>query len=118
MPDTTRMQYKTLIVSTALLSLLGCETTPSATQDPAPTLAISTVPNTAILWVNGIGCPGCIPKVEEPMMKLQGVEGVSIALQTGMVTVQLNADNPATREQLEGAIKDGDFTLTKIEMPQ
>ena len=118
MPDTTCMQYKTLIALSASTVFMACEAPPTTHTNEVKVVTTATASNTATLWVNGIGCPGCIPSVEEPMMKLAGVTGVSVELQTGIVTVNLNPNTPASEAQLAGAIEDGGFTLTKIEMPQ
>jgi copper chaperone len=109
----------TILLLATTASFIGCES-PQATTPPAVVVASATSNDgiTATLWVNGIGCPGCIPSVEEPMMKLGGVQDVSIELQTGVVTVTLNESSPATQEELASAIEDGGFTLIKIEMPQ
>ena len=61
-------------------------------------------------WVSRLYC-------EDPVLKLSGVTGIAVELSTGIVTVTLNSDSPASQQQLEGAIEDGGFTLTKIEMP-
>lgn len=107
-----------LIVLSTMCPLIGCETPQTTTPKTVVVTTSATAANTATLWVNGIGCPGCIPSVEEPMMKLAGVEKVTVELQTGVVTVVLNDASSVTEEQLECAIEDGGFTLTKIEMPQ
>jgi copper chaperone CopZ len=112
------MQYKTILALSASTLFVACEAPPSSQSNEVEVITTATSSNTATLWVNGIGCPGCIPSVEEPMMKLSGVTGVSVALQTGVVTVNLDPNTPASEEQLAGAIEDGGFTLTKIEMPQ
>ncbi|HIA72513.1 MAG TPA: copper chaperone [Phycisphaerales bacterium] len=114
------MKNITSIIVLSLTSILiGCDSPmPVNSTEAIVQPAVATGENTATLWVNGIGCPGCIPSVKEPMLKLNGVQAVSVELQTGVVTVTLNETNPATQDQLSGAIEDGGFTLTKIEMPQ
>ena len=114
-----------LIATTAtLLFTLGCEVAPQSSSISQSTGQASeynadlSSENTATLWVKGIGCPGCIPSVEGPLTKLLGVDGVSVDLPTGKVTVALNSSQPATREQLVNAIGDSGFTLDRIEMPQ
>jgi copper chaperone CopZ len=75
-------------------------------------------PNTAVMWVYGMGCPQCAYNVDVQLLKVKGVEGVKLDMLSGKVVAQLSPDNPPTEAQLTKAIKNTGFTLVKIQMPQ
>jgi len=111
--------YTIIAACLVMQSTIGCEapTTTSSEMSSTHQIAMNPAKSTAILWVKGIGCPGCIPNVEGPLTKLSGVENVLVDLPTGKVTVTLASGRPATRDELKQAIVDSGFTLDSIEMP-
>lgn len=116
-----------LAASTALALLASCATTAPAASDPAraPTVASATPPpadavtsaRTALLWVNGMGCPLCSNNVDQQLRQVRGVEDVRINLGTGLVSAELSATEPPTEQQLATAIDRTGFTLVRIQMP-
>lgn len=121
----TPMPIRSTPIHLALLTSLalgvGCQTTTPAAnqnntaQEPSSDFAPET---TAFLWVKGIGCPLCVPNIEDPLTALPGVDRVHVDLSTGKVDVALNPAHPATQQALIDAIDDSGFTLDRIEMPE
>lgn len=72
---------------------------------------------TAVLWVKGLGCPGCIVNIERQLKAVEGVEHIEVDLGSGRVDIALSAENPASRQQLRDAIDESGFTLDRIEAP-
>ena len=118
------MRLHTVIAATIPTALvLGCETMPASPNDAQPTgssaehSALSPAYRTATLWVKGLACPYCVHNVNRQLIALPGVEHVHVELATGRVSVALDTEQPASRQQLVNAIDDSGFTLDRIEMP-
>src|SRR5262245_9774240 len=120
------------VVSMLLLvaSLAGCQSTESSGTGGGVSLGSSSTappvdsghqtalpPNTAVMWVRGMGCPQCAYNVDRQLLKLPGVEDVKVDMGSGKVSARLSPSNPPTREQLAQAIVETGFTLKRIEMP-
>lgn len=116
----------------ALVLATACESTPKASgasADPAHDAVVATESSaapastpaidgrTALIWVNGMGCPLCANNVDSQLKKVPGVEDVKINLGTGIVNVRLSSCGPSTQAQLEQAIDRTGFTLVRIQMP-
>jgi copper chaperone CopZ len=83
-----------------------------------PSTGVSAQPDTAVLTVHGMGCPQCANNVDSQLMKVPGVESVTIDMGSGKVLAKLSPDKHPTRDQLAKAIDETGFTLVKIDMPQ
>jgi len=63
------------------------------------------------LLVDGLACPFCAYGIEKQISKIEGVETISIDINTGTITVSMavgaELDEPAAREAVEAAA----FTL-------
>lgn len=107
--------------------LASCATTPPvASQPAAPGASAGAVAgaadgtsssHTALIWVNGMGCPLCSNNVDAQLKQVRGVEDVRINLGTGLVSADLSPSAPPTEQQLASAIDRTGFTLVKIQMP-
>jgi copper chaperone CopZ len=121
------------LMSAGLASLAGCQSSspardndnhtdhmgaaqPSSGSGRAP--ATATDAHTAVLTVHGMGCPQCANNVDSQLMKVPGVESVSIDMGSGKVLAKLSPSNHPTRDQLAKAIDQTGFTLVKIDMPR
>lgn len=72
---------------------------------------------TAVLWVKGMACPGCIVNIDRQLKAVKGVEHIEVDLASGRVDIVLSSENPASRQQLRDAIDNSGFTLDRIEVP-
>lgn len=117
-----------LLLGSALVSGVGCQTTPTAPSSASPSEAMAgsdamsgTDPqpasNTALFVVNGMGCPLCANNVEKQLRSVPGVERVTINLGTGIVAATLSPSNPPSQAVLERAVRDSGFTLVSSQMP-
>ncbi|MBN8645391.1 MAG: heavy-metal-associated domain-containing protein [Planctomycetes bacterium] len=72
--------------------------------------------DTAIMYVNGMGCPLCATNIDKQLKRVPGVKDVKVDLGSGMVTVGLlpGATHPSPA-RLGDAVEDAGFTLVKIE---
>jgi len=87
-----------------------------STQQPK-TAESSTGDSTAKLYVMGMACPLCANNIDKQLLRVPGVEKVSVDLGSGLVTAKLAPANPPSREELAAAIAQSGFTLDRIEMP-
>jgi copper chaperone CopZ len=69
----------------------------------------------AILWVNGLGCPQCATNIDFQLKRIRGVNDVYTDLGNGQVTVALAAGTKPSPYRLSEAVKDAGMTLVKIE---
>jgi copper chaperone CopZ len=104
----------------AASAFAGCAS--SSSTQPEPSTSVSAgLPqaggHVAVLTVHGMGCPLCANNVDVQLMKVPGVESVTIDLGTGHVTTAISPTNPPSEAALTKAIADSGFTLVKIEMP-
>ncbi len=72
--------------------------------------------DSAVLWVNGLGCPLCATNIDKQLERVRGVERVDVDLSNGKVTLKLKpgAAHPSP-SVLGEAIEDAGFTLVKVE---
>ena len=115
-----------IILAAAVMAFAGCGPSSSTSTsndivtggDQSVVAAAPADSNTAVLHVNGMGCPLCANNVDQQLLAIKGVEQVKIDLGTGQVLARLSPDNQPTREQLAKAVADSGFTLVKIDMPR
>lgn len=71
---------------------------------------------TAVLWVNGLGCPLCATNIDKQLVRVDGVDSVDVDLSNGKVTLLLKpgAAHPSPAV-LGAAVEDAGFTLVKVE---
>lgn len=106
------------LVSTMAFVAFGCQSTPDTTSNNGAGLSDATAlePNTATMWVHGMGCPQCAYNVDMQLLKVPGVENVKVDMSDGKVVAKLSPENPPTKEQLSTAIEKTGFTLKRIEI--
>ena len=107
-----------VLLFAGLATLAGCKTS-SPTHEQSNSMGTAVAdPHTAVLTVHGMGCPQCANNVDSQLMKVPGVESVSINMGSGRVLAKLSPSNHPTRDQLAKAIGETGFTLVKIDMPR
>src|SRR5688572_28595044 len=115
------MRISIAIISIMALVIAGCQSSQNSSSLNNNDVALgdtSTLePNTATMWVHGMGCPQCAYNVDAQLLKVPGVEDVKVDMSTGKVVAKLSPQNPPTKEQLSAAIDKTGFTLKRIEMP-
>lgn len=72
--------------------------------------------DTAVLWVNGLGCPQCASNIDLQLERVRGVKSVNVDLSNGKVTVGLGGTDRPSPSRLGHAVADAGFTLVKIEI--
>jgi copper chaperone CopZ len=72
---------------------------------------------TATMAVHGLSCPLCASNVDKQLLRMPGVESVSVDLYDGKLNIRVSQDAPPTRGDLAKAIHESGFTLIKIEEP-
>jgi copper chaperone CopZ len=72
--------------------------------------------SSAILWVNGLGCPQCATNADLQLKRIRGVSNIRTDLGEGKryLTLTAGSKNPSA-ERLSEAIADAGFTLVKVE---
>src|SRR5688572_31796727 len=91
------MRIIALIVLLSVVLIGGCQSTQTIESSHE---SASLEPNTATMWVHGMGCPQCAYNVDLQLLKVPGVEHVKVDMSSGKVTARLSPDNPPTRDQL------------------
>lgn len=69
----------------------------------------------AVLWVNGLGCPLCATNVDKQLERVPGVSSVAVDMSSGKVTIGLEGDTRPSPARLAHAVEDAGFTLVKVE---
>ncbi|HLP82944.1 MAG TPA: heavy-metal-associated domain-containing protein [Phycisphaerales bacterium] len=69
----------------------------------------------AVLWVNGLGCPQCATNIDFQLKRLRGVNDVYTDLGSGKVTVSMGSGSKPSPYRLSEAVKDAGMTMVKIE---
>lgn len=71
--------------------------------------------DSAVLWVNGLGCPQCATNIDLQLERVVGVTSTNVDLSNGKVTVGLTGNNRPSPARLGKAVGDAGFTLVKVE---
>lgn len=71
--------------------------------------------DSAVLWVNGLGCPQCATNIDLQLERVVGVTTTNVDLSNGKVTVGLTGSNRPSPARLGKAVADAGFTLVKVE---
>ena len=116
----------------AVLSLIGCASNSDVTQpgeenainhavtDEDKALAASNDPlkgDSALLYVNGMGCPLCASNIDLQLVRLKGVSSVNVDLGHGTAFLKFSGPDRPSPHAIGVAVKDAGFTLVKIESP-
>ena len=64
--------------------------------------------------VLGMSCPFCAYGVEQKLKKLEGVEGLTVVLATGLATLLLEEGADVSNETLRETVKNAGFEAAKI----
>ena len=107
-----------ILPALTLLFAAGCGG-PEVKNDSAMTgdAPLEAGEHTAVMVVHGMSCPKCANNIDIQLLRVPGVEHVALDLGTGLVHVQMNPEQPPTRESLERAIRETGFTLVSLMMP-
>ncbi len=69
----------------------------------------------AVLWVNGLGCPQCATNADLQLKRISGVSNIQTDLSTGKISISmLGGDKNPTAKRVSDAIEDAGFTIVKI----
>ncbi len=64
----------------------------------------------ATLKISGMHCSGCVDKVEQALMQLDGVHQVTVDLEENEATVMYE-DDKAAKEDFEEAVKSAGYSV-------
>ncbi len=64
--------------------------------------------------VLGMSCPFCAYGVEQKLKKLEGVEELTVVLETGLATLLMEEGADVSNETLRETVKDAGFEAAKI----
>ena len=67
------------------------------------------------LRVDGLACPFCAYGVEKELTRVDGVTGLEIDIDLGIVTVQMASGATMSEEQARQIVEDAGFTLRGFE---
>lgn len=115
-------RFAPVLLAGSALWLGACAST-QATADGAPTqreLIEDATPvegTSAVLLVDGLGCPMCATNVDRQFRNMPGVLSSTVDLEAGEVTVMLTGQPRLTRGQLARAVYDAGFTVRGLRTP-
>lgn len=98
-------------IGSLVVVCVGCATTGGDRDLSAVDLSAS---REVVLTVHGLSCPLCSNNLDGQLRRIEGVEGASIDLKTGEVTVRLAAGHSVSSGDLSRAVDEAGFTLKKI----
>lgn len=125
----TREQWNELVqaVKTGLLkslplvaaAMLGSAALPAVgwtQQDQRPAAAaLASGPQQIEMIVHGLSCPLCAYGLEKKLRTLEGLDSLSVDLQTGKVRLLVQDGSKATDGRLKGLVQDAGFQVVAIE---
>lgn len=128
-PETTPGLRLAMAACVALISLVaGCASpqggateenavvhTASAAERAATRSKEPITADSALLYVNGLGCPLCATNIDMQLLRMRGVEGATIDLGSGTVLVSLAGERRPSPHDFSETVLDAGFTLVKIE---
>ena len=110
------MRTASFVLTASLLTLVGCASTPAASDEPAAATAERADAPGVTLVVRGMSCPLCAQNVDKQLMAIRGVSGAEIDLGSGEIDVTFDGFGEApTEAQLRQAIVDSGYTLESIQ---
>lgn len=71
-----------------------------------------------MLTVHGLSCPLCASNLDGQLLRIAGIERVSLDLQTGTATVRLRERHTVTAADLVEAVRQSGFTLQEIRITE
>jgi copper chaperone CopZ len=115
------------LASLSLVAVSGCAGTEGAYEENAVVHTVSaeekaatqsTSPikaDSAVLYVNGLGCPLCATNIDKQLLRVDGVETATVNLGDGTVVITLAGKARPSPYDLSESVLDAGFTLMKIE---
>jgi copper chaperone CopZ len=70
--------------------------------------------DSAVLYVNGLGCPLCATNVDKQLLRVDGVSTAVVNLGDGTVTVGMIGKERPSAHDLAESVADAGFTLVKV----
>jgi len=67
------------------------------------------------IWVDGLACPFCAYGLEKKMKKLEGIENLSVNLNSGFITFETTSKKIPSEEILKKLVKEAGFVARKFE---
>ncbi|MFA6044502.1 MAG: heavy-metal-associated domain-containing protein [Phycisphaerales bacterium] len=71
--------------------------------------------NSAVLFVNGLGCPLCASNIDQQLAGVKGVRSADVDLSGGTVKVTFAGPVHPSAHALNEAVEDAGFTLVKVQ---
>jgi copper chaperone CopZ len=71
--------------------------------------------STAVLYVNGLGCPLCATNIDKQLMRVDGVSAAQVNLGNGTVAIAITGAKRPTPHDISESVLDAGFTLVRIE---
>lgn len=71
--------------------------------------------STAVLYVNGLGCPLCATNIDKQLMRVDGVSAAQVNLGNGTVAIALTGVKRPSAHDISESVLDAGFTLVRIE---
>lgn len=107
-----------LVSSCAVVA--ACSSDSASSSSPAPVTASSAAPlpgESATLTVQGLSCPLCASNVDKQLLKVAGIQDVSVDLGAGLVKVRFDPAQAPSEATLRKAVEDSGYTLAGITTP-
>ena len=115
----------------SVVGLVGCESAQTVSDDPTDDSAIvilegepidpvslSDAPikgDSAVMYVEGLGCPMCATNIDLSIGDLAGVDSVKTSLKDGAVRVRFSGPYRPSERDLAMAVHNSGFGVLKVE---
>lgn len=102
----------------ALAACSGDGASRSSGAAPGTATSSASLPgDSATLTVQGLSCPLCASNVDKQLLKVPGVQDVSVDLGAGLVKVRFDPAAAPSEATLRKAVEDSGYTLAGIITP-
>lgn len=115
-----RTLFSIVLVSScvALAACSGDGASRSSGTAPATASSAAALPgDSATLTVQGLSCPLCASNVDKQLLKVPGVQDVSVDLGAGLVKVRFDPATAPSEAVLRKAVEDSGYTLAGVTTP-
>jgi len=73
--------------------------------------------DSAVLYVNGMGCPLCATNLDLQLKRVKGVQSATVDLGVGTVAITMTGSSRPSPWRLHNAVEDAGFTLVRVQLP-
>ncbi|MBX3364559.1 MAG: heavy-metal-associated domain-containing protein [Phycisphaeraceae bacterium] len=106
------------VLSGGAVAVLGAcagkgEKTAAVAEAPSEVFAAEGVVE-RVVWASGLSCPQCSSNINMAIKRLDGVEGVTVDLESGRIGVTVDPNFGPSAERVARAVRDAGFDVVRV----